>query len=340
MDDELRVSIIGAGSIGCYIGGRLAAAGARVHLVGRARIGREIEAHGLTLTDYRGAEIHVAPGDAAFDTEPHAAARAAAVLVTVKSAATREGGKELRAVLPEGALVVSFQNGIGNAAVLRQELPGRTVLTGMVPFNVLSRGEGRFHQGSSGDLEVERHPRLDRLLPAFARAGLPLVLRDDILEVQWAKLLLNLNNPINALSNLPLRDELSSRAYRRCLALAQREGLSLLDAAGIAPARLTKVPARWIPTLLGLPDPIFRRVAAPMLAIDPLARSSMWEDLEAGRRTEIDWINGEVVRLAEGLGRRAPVNARLVELIRAAEAGERRAFSGEALFAELRGSLG
>jgi 2-dehydropantoate 2-reductase len=72
-----------------------------------------------------------------------------------------------------------------------------------------------------------------------------------------------------------------------------------------------------------------------MLAIDPLARTSMWEDLEAGRRTEIDYLNGEVVRLAESLGRTAPVNAKLVELIRGAESGRARGMTGSDLLGEL-----
>jgi 2-dehydropantoate 2-reductase len=87
--------------------------------------------------------------------------------------------------------------------------------------------------------------------------------------------------------------------------------------------------------VLGLPDRWFQRVARRMLAIDPLARSSTWEDLRAGRRTEADAIQGEVIALAAKLGREAPVNARLLALIREAE--ERRvAITGEELLAELR----
>jgi 2-dehydropantoate 2-reductase len=76
-----------------------------------------------------------------------------------------------------------------------------------------------------------------------------------------------------------------------------------------------------------------------MLAIDPLARSSMWEDLQAGRATEIDWLNGEVVGFAQSLGRSAPVNGRLVALVRAAEKGGRRDWNGEDLLAELQRSV-
>jgi 2-dehydropantoate 2-reductase len=214
-------------------------------------------------------------------------------------------------------------------------LKDQAIVTGMVPFNVLNRGNGAFHQGTEGGLDTERHPGLEAYADAFERARLPLTQHAEILPVQWAKLLLNLNNPINALSDLPLRDELAQRAYRKCLAAAQAEALELLTAAGIAPARLMAIPPHRLPGLLRLPDFIFRRLASKMLAIDPLARTSMWEDLQAGRRTEMDYLNGEVVQLAESLGRTAPVNQRLVELIRQAESGERRAWSGPELLATL-----
>jgi len=104
---------------------------------------------------------------------------------------------------------------------------------------------------------------------SFVAAGLPLVQRSDLLPVQWAKLLLNLNNSINALSGLPLKEQLSQRDYRRCVSLAQQEALALLERAGIRPARLTPLPTGWIPTLLSSPDWLFARLANRMLAIDP-----------------------------------------------------------------------
>ncbi len=307
-----------------------------MQLVGRPRLAAELDNHGLHLTDYRGADLRVDRSAVHFATTPAAAADADLVLVTVKSAGTAQAGSELGAVLKPDAVVLSLQNGIGNAQVLRQSLPRHTVLDGMVPFNVLNRGCGAFHQGSEGDLAAADHAALRAVQPLFDLAGLPLQLYADMLPVQWAKLLLNLNNPVNALSNRPLKEQLSQRAFRRCVALAQREALALLDAAGIRPARLTPLPAHWIPAMLSLPDAAFRVAANRMLRIDPLARSSMWEDLQAGRQTEIDWLGGEVLRLAERLGRAAPVNSRLMDLIRQAEHGGRREWSGEALLAELR----
>jgi 2-dehydropantoate 2-reductase len=331
----MRFCIYGAGSIGCYVGGRLSAAGASVTFIGRPRVGDELAAHGLLLTDYRGADVRVAPSAIRFSTTSDAARDADIILVTVKSAATDDAAADLNAVLPRATVVLSFQNGICNADALRQGLAGRRVIAGMVPFNVIARGHGAFHQGSEGDLELEADPLLGSFEQAFLRAGLPLVPRNDMKAVLWAKLLLNLNNPINALSNLPLQTELSQRAFRRCIRLAQSEALHLLDRAGITPAKLTPLPPRWIPRFLDVPDVVFAKLGRRMLAIDPLARSSMWEDLERGRTTEIDYINGEIVRLARGLGVRAPVNEKLVELIRDAERGGRREWPAVELLAEL-----
>jgi 2-dehydropantoate 2-reductase len=337
MDNSGRICIFGAGSVGCYLGGRLIAAGASVRLIGREAHARQLQSHGLTLTSLRGDVKKVRAEQIDFVVDnPQSAADAGLILVTVKSAATEQAARALAAVLKAGSTVISFQNGIDNAAVLQRLIPQCAVLAGMVPFNILSRGEGAFHQGSEGRLMVQRNPALTPHLAQFAAAGLPIEQRDDMPAVQRGKLLLNLNNAINALCGVPLKTELSQRNYRRCLAAAQREGLRLFKAAELAVAALTPVPARWLPFLLELPDPCFKLAANRMLAIDPLARSSMWEDLEVGRASEVDWLNGELVRLAANIGSQAPVNQQLLTLIRAAERGGRRDWSADELLAQLR----
>jgi 2-dehydropantoate 2-reductase len=330
-----RIVIFGAGSIGCYVGGRLAAAGGRVSFVGRERLAREIAGHGLHLTDYLGADLRLAGSEVGYHIDPAIAAEADLILVTVKSGATAEAGETLARIVRPGAVVVSFQNGIGNDEALRAALPGRTVLAGMVPFNVIHRTAGHFHQGTEGTLDVQQHPALAPFLESFANAGLPLRQHADLKPVQWAKLLLNLNNAINALSGLPLKRELSQRDYRRCFALAQNEALAVLRAAGIRPAKLTPLPPQFFPFALRLPDGLFRIAASRMLAIDPLARTSMLDDLDAGRATEVDWLNGEIIRLGEKVHLGSPVNEKLVELVHAAEQGGRRDWPGSELLERL-----
>ncbi|MGF6602117.1 2-dehydropantoate 2-reductase [Paraburkholderia sp. GAS448] len=332
-----KICVYGAGSIGCYIGGRLLAGGSEVSFVGRARIGDQLRRQGIMLSQYDDRRWHVPPERIDVSTDGATAAAADLVLVTVKSAATPTAAAELANVLRPGTIVVSFQNGIGNADVLRAALPQNTVLEGMVPFNVVECGPGAFHQGSAGELEIRHAPALQPFVDEFRKAGLPLTQHADMLPVQWAKLLLNLNNAINALSNRPLKEELSQRAYRICLAMAQKEALALLKRVNVRPARVTPLPATWIPRVLGVPDALFERLGRAMLTIDPLARSSMSDDLAAGRATEIDWINGEVVCLAQRLGRTAPVNERLCALVREAERCDvRPSWRGDALLAELR----
>lgn len=337
MNQPPRIAVFGAGSVGCYLGGRLLAGGADVHLYGRARIGAMLARHGLHCTDLHGAAVDVAPADIHFTDALEGLREAATVLFAVKASATVAAAQQIAPHLAPGAVLISFQNGIRNVTALRELLPKVVVLAGMVPFNVLARGEGRFHQGSGGALAVEDHPALDLLAPAFAAAGLPLARHADMRAVQWGKLLLNLNNAINALSGLGLREELSQRGYRLCLAAAQREALALLRVADIPIAQLTKVKPDWLPLLLSLPDWLFRRLASQMVAIDPLARSSMWEDFEAGRPTEVDIINGEVVALAHRLGRQAPVAERFVKLVREAERGGRRDWSAPELLRAIQG---
>lgn len=326
------IVIYGTGSVGGYLGGRLHGQAA-VRFMVRERMLRTLRERGMRLTDLHGFQRVIDGAALDLRTAP-ADAVAPLVLVTVKSGDTAQAARELAEVLPADALVISFQNGLDNAERLRAALPGRTVLAGMVPFNVLQREPGAFHQGSSGELMVEEHPALQRYLPVFAAAGLPLEPRRDMAAVQRAKLLFNLNNAINALSGLPLRDELAQRGWRRCLALAQGEALAVFARLGLPVAKLTPLPPHWLPTLLKLPDAWFALVASRMLAIDPLARSSTWEDLQAGRRTEVDALHGAVVELAGRAGLRAPVNERIIELVREAEQAPA-VWTSERLLAEL-----
>lgn len=316
----MKIYIYGAGSIGCYLGGRLLAAGNDVTFIARPRIYAELSEWGLALTDYASQQIKLEPHQLKLSTDPRQVVHADIVFICVKSAATQQVAYELKEYLgPKTPLIISFQNGLSNVPILKGILPRLTVLEGMVPFNVIHQNSGQYHQGTSGALSVKQYPQQAVLEMAFKKAGLDILFEADIQAVQWAKLLLNLNNSINALSKQPLKQQLSSHQYRQCLAMAQQEALELLKYAQIKPAKITAIPTAFIPKMLNLPNFLFKRLSRKMLEIDPLARSSMQDDLNAGRLTEIDWINGEVLKLAEQCGRQAPINAQLIALIKQAE---------------------
>ena len=214
-------------------------------------------------------------------------------------------------------------------------MPHLNVIAGMVPFNVVTLPKGHLHCGTEGQLCAQSNSALNSLIPLFDLAGLPLQMHQNFEQVQWGKLILNLNNAVNALSDLPLKQELSQHAYRQCLAMLIEETLQVLSHAGIKPAKVSKVSAKLLPYILRLPDFLFKRVAASMLKIDEQARSSMWEDLQCKRTTEVTELNGAVVQLAKSMGLNAALNARMVQLIQQAEQMPLKAISGKDLLNQL-----
>ena len=319
---EPRVAIFGAGSVGCFVGGAWAAAGITVSFVGRERIGRELAENGLTLTDYSGWRVRLAPERVDFSTRAAALAGADIIALCVKSTGTAAAAKEIARHARKGALVASFQNGVSNVDALRAVLRQRfEAVAGMVPFNIAALGHGRFHKGVAGDLVAEDVPALRALAERIGEGPARLRLSSNMPAVAWGKLLINLNNAVNALSGLTLLEQLRQRDYRRVVAASIVEALGLLEAAGIEPAKIGPVPPRLLPHVIASPDLIFNQLFLRIQKIDARARSSMADDLKAGRPTEIDYLNGEVVKLARSLGRRAPVNEAIVSLVRQAEAG-------------------
>ncbi len=330
-----HVVVHGAGSVGCYIGAAWSLAGLPVTLVGRAQVKDEIAANGLTVTDSDRRRIELRPDEVDFSISPKALARADIIALCVKSAATEQAAKEIARHGRRGAAVISFQNGIGQGKVLTAALPGFEILQGMVPFNVARLGNGRWHKGVAGSLWAQDAPVTRALAEKIGKGPGGLRLAQDMTGIAWGKLLINLNNAVNALSGKTLLEQLAERDYRRVVAASQVEALEILDAAGIRPAQVGPISPRLLPHVIAAPNLLFRNVVLKAQKIDADARSSMADDFAAGRKTEVDYLNGEVVRLARSLGRRAPVNERIVELVRQAEAGVERSWSAAALRAHV-----
>ncbi|MEO7104972.1 MAG: 2-dehydropantoate 2-reductase, partial [Rhodoferax sp.] len=268
--------IVGAGAIGCYVGARLAAAGQQVSLVGRPGILGEVALHGLTVSDMEGFQARV-PADRmrfAVSVADVDHSSACVILLCVKGGATSQAAAEIGATFAKGTTVISLQNGVDNVQRIRDAAPHLDVVAGMVPYNVVLSSPAKVHRATTGHLQIGTSAVSAEVAACCDAAGLPMVVVQDMRAVQWGKLLLNLNNPVNALSDLPLREELMDRNYRVVLATLQTEALRAMDAAGIVPAKVASAPPRLLPKILRLPDFLFQVVAARMLRIDPTARSS------------------------------------------------------------------
>jgi len=317
-----RIVIAGAGSIGSYVGGCLALAGKDVAFLGRPRIVESLTRNGLRVTDLDGRDRYVSPASiTATDDAATALSRAAVVLVTVKSGASGDMAELIARHAPPDCTIISLQNGIGNRDRIAAIVGARPAFSGMVPFNVVldeAVTPVRVHRGTEGGLVIDA--KAQAIGVRLACDGLSIETQADMPAVLWGKLLLNLNNALNALSGLPLATELADRRWRRLLATQMDEALAAMGANGIRPAKLAGVPPRFLPTILRLPDWLFTRIARRMLAIDPEARSSTWEDLMRGRPTEIDEFQGAIMRLAEKSGTPVPLTRRIVKAVRDAEA--------------------
>ncbi len=318
MVSDRPIGVAGAGSIGCFVGGVLAASGRPVVLLARQRVIEDIRANGLHLTSFEGFDRRLPWNTLTLADDPSIFSDASVVLVTVKSADTADIAEAIAKHAPADAVVISLQNGVGNVSVLRERLPGRRVLAGMVPFNVIALGDGRFHRATSGDIVLQQDDA--GTAAQLSAPGLKMRATDNIAGLQWGKLLFNLNNALNALADLPLRQQLAHRRWRRLFADQMAEGLAAIKAEGIRPVSSTPIPVSWIPPLLRLPDAAFGLLLGRTMKIDPEARSSMWEDLQRGRRTEIDYLQGVITGIADRHGLPVPLSRRVVALIKRAEA--------------------
>lgn len=312
-----RIVIAGAGNIGFFIGGLLHHAGQKVSFLARERLIGKIQTHGLHITDYSNLNVQIDKSKLQLNSSPLLLAEADIILVTVKSSSTKEIADLINQHAKTSATIISLQNGISNSTILKHVLTNHTVLAGMVPFNVTQMDKARFHRGTSGNIIIEAGQ--SKLASILSTKHLFIEESDEIANIQSGKLLINLNNALNALSGIPLLEQLNNRYWRHIMADQMSEALAIMQLAGMKPKPPSPVPARFIPNILRLPTPLFKLVAKQMLTIDPHARSSMWEDLENGRKTEIYELQDEIIQLAKKFNRVAPINYRVMSKILEAE---------------------
>lgn len=335
MQNLPRIAILGAGCIGAYIAGSLLPSYREQNkdlvIIGREKQQTSIKEQGLKVTDYLGNKNHTltnieyVTNSQLTLAETPATAPVDILLLTVKCTAVKQAISDVKHLINPNTIIVTLQNGFGSEIPLIEALPDNKVLTGIVGFNVVEQSAGHYHRGTEGEVIIEQHhsKSLQQLILMLNQHHIPSELSSHIKEIRWGKLLLNLNNAINALSNMPLKAQLETRDYRKLLANCMIETITLLKKANIKPAQLTKVSPTIVPYILKLPNWLFKRIANQMLAIDPLARSSMWYDITQNRKTEIDFINGAVVNLSKRLQLEAPFNLAVVEAVKKAEEEKR-----------------
>lgn len=302
----VHIGIVGAGSIGCFLAAVLAQhANIQLTLLCRSQQLAALQTSGITARWPSGAtqRQHVKLTDVASEL-----ADCDLIVIAVKATALEQTLRELREAMASKPPLLLVQNGVG-IRELAGSLVQNSLYRAVVPYNVVQVQDGVFEQTSAGTLCLEQSslPVLQQLALALSQ-GPGVQQFPDIHTVEYGKLLLNLNNALNALSDVPLKDQLETYEWRRILAAAMREWLAICKRSHIKPFKMTNVAPALLPWLLELPDWIFLRIAAAMLKVDPKARLSMWYDFVADKPTEIDFLNGAVVRLGQQHQVATPVN--------------------------------
>jgi 2-dehydropantoate 2-reductase len=320
----MRVLIAGAGALGSVFGGFLRRAGDDVTLLGRAAHLDAVARDGLRLDGLWGEHVvrgFTCAGDPAALRGPFDA-----ILLPVKSYHTEEVARAVAPLLATDGVAISLQNGLGNVETLEAVVGAPRALGARVIFGATIPAPGRARvtvfadPTAIGALLAGAHPARDAAARAWAAridaAGVPAVYTDALPTLLWAKVFYNAAlNPLGALLDLhygALPEHAESRA--------------LMDAAideAVAVAAAEGVPLPW-PDAAAYREEFHRR----LVPATSHHRSSMLQDLERGRRTEIDAINGAVWQRGEARGVATPINATLTRLLRTVERRPRRGVSG------------
>lgn len=294
-----HVAVMGAGAVGCYYGGMLARAGHAVTLVARPQHAQAIARDGLRMQTRNFDErVRVAASSDVRDL-----AGADLVLFCVKSSDTESAGAQMRPRLRPDALVLTLQNGVDNAERLRTVLPAtQQVAAAVVYVATEMAGDGHLRHHGRGELVIEPSAGSAAVARDFIAAGVPVEVSDNVRGALWAKLVLNCAyNAVSAIAQLPYGQTVRGVGIRdvmrdvvaECLAVAQAEGVAL--------------PPGLQASVDGLADSM------------PTQASSTAQDLARGKRSEIDFLNGLIVRRGQALGVPTPANRVLWALVKLLE---------------------
>ena len=315
--------IFGAGLIGSFVGGVLHHLGASTTFVARGKALERLK-EPLTISCVGGEQVCISELEV-LEKNPiaeamHLKRHYDLIWLTTKAVNIESALVELKPFVSRDSLIICCQNGIGSTETVKSFFPENTVLKAVVVFNVAEVNPHHLHRSTEGDVLIEQHSLLkDHFDEQINTPLCPIRLHDNIEGVVWAKLQLNLINALNAVSNQPIKVMLRNQAYRRFYANMLTELPQVAKAKGIKLEQLLQVPAWILPWILRLPEFLYRLIENSVVKMDETARSSMWWDITEGRHTEIDFLQGALLREAKSQGVDCPYNRRVFNTLQALE---------------------
>lgn len=290
----MRIAVVGAGGVGGYFGGRLAASGSDVTFLARGAHLDALRSNGLRIESPKG-NVHL-PGVKAT-SDAAAIGPVDVVLFAVKMYDVEAAAAMLAPLLGPHTVVVPFQNGVDGVDMLRRAIDPTHVAGGVAYVAAVIAEPGVIRHTAMdhlvfGELDGVRTPRLDRLLEACRPAGFQATLSEQIQTDIWAKFVrLSVFSGMTAVTRSPigpLRDDPDLFAMVQA---AMLEGMKVAHAKGVS-----------------LSARVFDEAVTMMQALPPQAKSSMLEDLERGKRLELPWLSGALVRIGSALDIETPIH--------------------------------
>ena len=314
-----RIAIIGAGAIGSVVGALLSRAGHEVTLIGRSAHVDRIQRDGLHVEGAFGSFVVPLAAATALDFQPDFA------FLTVKTQdviAAVEANKRFLT----GGPVVTFQNGVRSDELVATLLPRTQIISTVVMLNATYLTPGMVTVVYPGSLVIGRPfgPPDAQVAAVAAMLRHITVTRvsTNIAGAHWLKLIVNLNNALPALTNMTLHQIYADPYLRQLAVQLMREGLHVVNRAGIRLESLPDASTTLIRLLARLPVRLAAALAAARArridAAGPLLVSTL-QSLRRGQPTEIDYLNGEVVRVGQQRNVPTPLNAAIVDLVHQTE---------------------
>lgn len=293
----MKIAVMGAGAVGCYYGAMLARAGHDVTLIGRANHVEAMNRDGLLL-DFGTSQEYVAVSAA---TDGAAIAGAELVLFCVKSTDTGSAGAQIKPFISQETIVLSLQNGVDNAERLRAVL-GQPVIPVVVYVATSMGGAGHVKHHGRGELVIGPSAQSQRVAETLRPAGIPVEISENAPGALWAKMILNCAyNALSAITQLPYGKLVAGEGIRDVMRHAVDECLAVAKADGVT-----------------VPDNVWEAIEKIAVTM-PAQFSSTAQDLARHKPSEIDYLNGYIVRKGAELGIPTPTNLALFALTRLQE---------------------
>lgn len=316
----MRISIIGAGAIGSVAAAYLSKTGQEVTLVGRKEQVRVIRENGLRIQGARGVE------NVQVDIRERLDQEADLIIFTVKTQDLQEAIEQNKEFLKKG-LILSSQNGVQADNILAEHFPKERLVSSILMFGSTYVEPGKVTFNFEGDWILGRpfaanDEHVQNIAETLKKA-FPVVVSDDILGMKYLKLFVNFNNCIPAVIGKSMQETFADLDLCRLSILLLKEGVEIVQKAGKNLLSLPQFPAERVYGLAKMPIEQAAGIINKTLtglSKEPLY-GSILQSILRGRKSEIDFINGEVVRLADALGIEAPLNKEIVELVHRVEEG-------------------